>query len=228
MQKYSRGQKQEGGTGCPGTPVFTGHSVPIGMGKLCMEGFSFILAKVRTILESSLLENFSNKIFSLRVSQILPVTFPESAGLAQWHSWHLWCPPSPYSPCGNSSCHRAGCIVPVGQQCACYLKRPSPPSISPEADRLTIHSALQETYFHKGKGIFFDMRKKKWKWQVCDTCMLWACVRNQSGLKEEIKLRVRRVWFMWSDWSVVTLNMQTLHDPRQCEFAPQKGIWDFS
>lgn len=58
-----------------------------------MGGFSFVLAKVHAVLGSSLVENLSNKTFSLRVSQILPVTLPEPAGLAQ-----LTSSPMPFVP----------------------------------------------------------------------------------------------------------------------------------
>lgn len=84
-----------------------------------------------------------------------------SLNLQVWHNWHLLrCPLSPYSPCGSSSCHRAGCLVLAGQQCACYLKRPFL-FLLPAAVVSIMHSALQETCFHKAKGIFLTLKKKK-------------------------------------------------------------------
>lgn len=49
-----------------------------------MGSFSSVLAMGHTALEISVLENFSNTTLSLRVSQTVPVTLPEHAGLGQW------------------------------------------------------------------------------------------------------------------------------------------------
>jgi len=89
-----------------------------------MGSFTSVHAVRYPALGISLLEHLFNTTFSPRVSPVLPVTISEDAGLAQWHNWHLpWCTSSLCSPCRNGSCHRAGCTGPVGQQCACYLKR---------------------------------------------------------------------------------------------------------
>lgn len=113
-------------------------------------------------LGSSLLENFSNTTFSLRVCQILPVThLPEtcrSGTVAQLTSSLM-----PFIPISSlwkqllpqSWLHRtSGTAICMLPKKTTHLSVPSATGVS------TMHSALQETHFHRRKGIFLHTKNR--------------------------------------------------------------------
>lgn len=67
-----------------------------------------------------------------------------------------------------------------------------------------MHSALQETRFHRGKGIFLHT-KKQGKGQACVTYIVlipleWPYTRKKGGLNKMVSLET---WFLCWDQTLI-------------------------